>query len=536
MNPWYKEREYLAWLIVLVLVTLAVVIGIVMIEDNFDMNKEKLLEVELAKFEGELYSILSTYEQFSNYIAEQIVNDARITKIIYEANSISDSKRKAELRQELLGIVGDDYSYIGNYEFREPHFHLADNESFLRVYEPDLYGDDLTETRISVRQANERQEYSKGFEEGTVFNGFRYVYPVFYQNIHCGSVEVSISSTSILKILSELYPEKEYHFVINSAYGDGVKLEEERFKVDGDLRVCEYYFDLDTGKKGKGKDKIITDGCDNHFQNIMNNYQGRLGDKESFAAICSCDIANHLVKFVSIRSMSDRSTAYMVSMATSSDVAYEYMLKAKHKWAIATVASAIVVVISTLWIANYQFQLRMHAHIDYLTQIYNRNKFMELALVEIKRARRHKYKIGVLIIDIDFFKKINDTYGHDVGDQVLYALAKHIGKVIRSEDIFARWGGEEFLILMPHIKNNEELFKAGEKVRLAISDNSAEELMDITISVGATLLEAREATQDLGGFEIENRDQEDLMAAIKLADGAMYEAKQTGRNKVVVKK
>lgn len=157
---------------------------------------------------------------------------------------------------------------------------------------------------------------------------------------------------------------------------------------------------------------------------------------------------------------------------------------------------------------------------DSLTGIYNR-KFLESQLRnELKRFKRTQRPFGLIMFDIDFFKKINDTYGHQCGDYVLKSLASAVSSTIRSTDILARYGGEEFfcLLLETDIDNSTHV---AEKLRMAVENRTftfQNTPIQITISLGVTAMHP----------EIESPE-----VLIRKADDALYEAKRTGRNKVI---
>lgn len=155
------------------------------------------------------------------------------------------------------------------------------------------------------------------------------------------------------------------------------------------------------------------------------------------------------------------------------------------------------------------------ATIDKLTGIFNRHKFEELFALENERYERYSHPLSLILIDIDHFKVINDTFGHDVGDEVLIHLAKTIQENIRKIDIFARWGGEEFLILSPN-SNFNNIHLLAEKLRAAIEKTSFEKVGHITISLGISTF-------------IENDSFAELF---KRADNGLYSAKENGRNQI----
>jgi two-component system, cell cycle response regulator len=164
--------------------------------------------------------------------------------------------------------------------------------------------------------------------------------------------------------------------------------------------------------------------------------------------------------------------------------------------------------------------LRFQATHDVLTGIWNRRAILDLLHREIERAARFHASTGVLMLDLDQFKKINDTYGHLTGDAVLKETAQRITQVVRSYDFVGRYGGEEFLVLLPGC-DKEQAEQSGERIRLAVTATpvfAAGSEISVTISIGAT------AT--IGGPETE---------VLAIADAALYQAKSAGRNRTVAR-
>jgi diguanylate cyclase (GGDEF)-like protein/PAS domain S-box-containing protein len=157
---------------------------------------------------------------------------------------------------------------------------------------------------------------------------------------------------------------------------------------------------------------------------------------------------------------------------------------------------------------------------DPLTGIDNRRSFSEKADQELARSHRTGASLTAIALDIDFFKKINDSYGHNAGDEVLKTLAKHCRNALRRTDIFARFGGEEFVILLPDTPLEQGLQKA-ERLREMLAAAPTEITSGETIRFTASFGVAERAEQ--------HQQIEDLLSA---ADQALYKAKRTGRNRV----
>ena len=168
-------------------------------------------------------------------------------------------------------------------------------------------------------------------------------------------------------------------------------------------------------------------------------------------------------------------------------------------------------------VAVNKAQLWDMAVTDSLTGLYVRRYFMVKLQEELHRADRYNKILTIVMADIDRFKNINDTYGHDVGDKVLEAIGKFFQKNIRDVDIIARYGGEEFILMLPE-EDKEAAFCLAERLRERFAEIDLGHLPKITISLGI-------AAYPLDGTEVED--------LIKKADAAMYAAKQAGRNRVM---
>jgi diguanylate cyclase (GGDEF)-like protein len=161
---------------------------------------------------------------------------------------------------------------------------------------------------------------------------------------------------------------------------------------------------------------------------------------------------------------------------------------------------------------------KTRARIDDLTKVYNRATFNELLGSEIRRSQALDYPLSILFLDIDNFKKINDTFGHPVGDVVLRNLASLLVKTLRRNDIVARYGGEEFVVLLPH-EPPERAYTIGEKVRQRVAAMTHPGMPPATVSMGCTTYIAPETADNF----------------IQRADLALYDAKGNGKNIVRVR-
>jgi len=191
-----------------------------------------------------------------------------------------------------------------------------------------------------------------------------------------------------------------------------------------------------------------------------------------------------------------------------------------------TVSILLVFILSYLWTAGFilmitqrlQSDLNDLAMNDMLTRVRNRRAMHELLNFELKRKEREVKDFSIILLDVDHFKRVNDTYGHDIGDEVLKWMAQNLQAAARVQDTVSRWGGEEFLILLPST-TLEDAFQIAERIRAHIEATpfvGQENTLKITFSAGVSC----------------SSEYFDIEKLCKVADEALYIAKRT-RNRVV---
>ncbi|RLA78511.1 MAG: diguanylate cyclase response regulator, partial [Epsilonproteobacteria bacterium] len=164
-----------------------------------------------------------------------------------------------------------------------------------------------------------------------------------------------------------------------------------------------------------------------------------------------------------------------------------------------------------------QIKTEKKVYYDSLTKVYNRRKFDEVFESEFKLAQQDIRTCTIAIIDIDKFKDFNDTYGHLIGDEVLITMAKTINQNIRSSDLFARWGGEEFVLLFRET-DSKIVLNICQKLKDKVQENEHPTAGSITVSFGVT----------------EYKEGDSIESIFKRCDEALYLAKENGRNRIEV--
>ncbi len=208
-----------------------------------------------------------------------------------------------------------------------------------------------------------------------------------------------------------------------------------------------------------------------------------------------------------VEAMKSGAYDYIPKAYLTYDLLFKSLLNAREKWELLREKERL------------QKELAHMAMYDALTDILSRRALLEQAEVERQRTKRYGRDLSFLMIDIDHFKKVNDTYGHLIGDVVLREVAQTLKKQTRRSDFVGRYGGEEFLIILPETSIEKALILA-EKLRKQVSELTfpvgGQVLKDITISIGAT----------------EYEDDPNIEKFINRSDKWLYAAKQNGRNQV----
>lgn len=171
-------------------------------------------------------------------------------------------------------------------------------------------------------------------------------------------------------------------------------------------------------------------------------------------------------------------------------------------------------------LANMNRSLDLATRIDPMTGLANRRAIMEMIEQEFSRAHRHQRAASIIMADLDYFKKVNDTHGFNAGDDVLVEVSRVLRSCIRSEDICSRWGGEEFLVLLPETQLDGALAVAN-KIRESVAMTEFKVNrpgIQLTISLGVC----------------EYKPEQNIFEAISRADQALFQAKLGGRNRAIV--
>ncbi len=496
-----------SWLPVAVLLSLvgAVLLSLLLYSLGITKEREKseYIEDKLRLLDARISATVSSLSRFSEYIFSNYLDESWIARTMAEAASSSPARR-AELRDYLYRRLLPWYQSLARYDFKQVAFHLPDDSVFLRMHKPDVFGDDQSDLRETVRRVNSTGEGASAFELGHVPGGYRFVFPIADGGRQKGAVEVSLSVSAFLRILREI-DDSGYVFLLDKGAVESAVLPEFRGTFIESGFSDKYLFDRD----------VHTDASYAElFARNASLLEGLIESDVDSGVFVEHAGRGKLILARHLRNLGGRTEAYLVSVA-GDDLYATYDSNFASLSALALGIYVLLVAFS-IAIVNERDKLKRLSTTDNLTGLANRSVAVKAISAELSRKVRYLHPFSILMIDLDDFKKVNDLHGHAEGDAVLRNFAAVLRKSLRSADISARWGGEEFLVILPETEEQRALL-------------TAQKLCEITAS--SALSPKRRVTVSVGCAQA--RDEDTIDSITVRADDALYEAKKRGKNRAV---
>ena len=498
-----RLKPYRHWFLFFLLVAVLYALLVNSLLDSRDKRKQEYIDGMMSGLDYRKDATIRNLDNFSKYVFESTVNRPEVASIVCRAYASDPAEQKA-LRDRLHDMMLPGFELLKKYNFRQFQFHFPDCISFLRMHSKNNFGDNLYDVRPTVRAANETKEPASGYEEGRVLNGYRFVYPLFHEGNHCGSVEVSFSMGSLLDVLRKLSG-AEMLFAVKRSVAESIVFADQMGHYSQSSFSPDYLFDRGVIKESRHDDLFRS----NEFPIAEHLARG-----DSFGFPHRHADKTFLVLFKSVKNIRREHVAYIISI--SEDAALDRITgNFLANLSAATLAFLFIAALSAIVIKE-RIKLKRISRTDMLTDIPNRHALLGNAAIELARSIRYRGPLSLVLLDIDHFKKFNDEYGHNEGDRVLRMTADVMKKVLRKMDCIGRWGGEEFMVLLPHT-GLEGAYATAEKIRLSVASSDINRFRGVTISLGVA----------------EYRPKETFESLVGRADAAMYRAKAEGRNRTM---
>lgn len=609
-------------------------------QEEIQNSNNKSIKIDLVAYQ----SILNTHRITATTHYTNLLENKKVMEILKKFKYENDENEQTFLRGELFRLLHKKYKKLQKLGIRQFHFHTYKGESLLRFHKPPKNGDSLIGIRESIQFVNTQLKPFFGFEGGKIFPGFRYVFPIIYNNDHLGSVEFSIPFDLIEEKLQAVLPKIGYQLhldkqisydkvfaqykeffkispLIPGHYIESINISDVEKKLYNNYLIQKIQSEVKPliQKKNFMKDENFSlslvlndegyrisfipikefDGtnvahliCYSKFHQLINieqkyfifkllillaaliifiliyivykqinyiitknrniqqllDYQDNIviltdGSEIKFANLkffeffgfkdlkefkkhhqCICEYFSQSDRFFHLGKIKEGEN--WVSVIKSLPTSQRIVSMLSSDFTIHAFSVTINKFDNNYMIMNFTdisqtmlnyIELEEKTIHDKLTKALNREYFEQNYEKLINKYHSKNSYFALAMLDIDYFKKVNDTYGHDVGDEVLVHFVKTIKKYSREEDIFIRWGGEEFFLILK-VYSNENLKKALEHIRKVIEMEEFPNAGHITCSIGGTIYS----------------DGEDIEKTIKRADQAVYKAKESGRNKVII--
>lgn len=497
----YKKIDVKKIIILAILVV--VLISILMMVNHYRNHRDELINLSLEELESQYINTLSVYSEMAEAIFRLGIDRDEVKSIIYNGYKSKDSKLKDRYREELQDNLNPLYNEIIKHNFRQLHFHEANNYSFLRMHRPEKFGDDLTNIRYTVKYVNENRESITGFEEGRIYNGYRFVYPINLNGEHLGSVEVSASINAVVELLTERFHHPS-QFILQRDIIDNKVFSSEKSNYTPWIINDDFVLD---------REIAINEVLVKNIADIDRINRALIKERRTPFSVKYSKNNSRYILFYPIFNLEKKHVAYLISIR---EVKNLKLLKSSSYIIMAILILILLSLIFFLYYySNTQKKLVEISTHDFLTGALLRRTLLERMEIELSRFNRYNTLFSIIMVDIDHFKLVNDNWGHHIGDLVLARVVKYIKGTIRKSDSIGRYGGEEFILILPG-SNLTSATNIAEKIREGVKGLKLNSELKVTISCGV-------AEYSSG----------DISELITLADEKLYRAKEEGRDRVI---
>ncbi len=458
-------------------------------QDMLNNKKKELIKDIQRNYVSAENSLVDKYTM----LAETITHNKQINKLFKHKNRSGLYKQLKDIYQEFK--KSDKYFYV-------MHFYDTNNVTVLRMHKPESFGDDLSKQRPIVVNVNKTLKPESGFEVGKNGIVYRVTVPYIVNSEHLGVLEFGIKLEYFADLIDDQY-NIESEIIVKDEMLRILSAKKKYEKIDGFSIISKSSFFQKLSKEiDITKDEQLIKN-DSKYYIVLSNINIKDYKKNSVAKIL---IAKDITDFVK----ENQNSLFMINIITL---------------IISIVILSIVYLVFTKYVNDINNKIKTMNNLEkkslYLTKKVNKDNltkaFNKAYIDRYLKSFLLQNKTGtILFLDIDHFKACNDTHGHLVGDEILVKFSKRIQSILRADDMFVRWGGEEFLILLKDTGIHKAVRKA-EKIRKLIDKTKFVNDIHVTISIGVTAI----------------KDNDCISTLTERADELLYQAKESGRNKVI---
>ncbi|WP_353312938.1 PAS domain S-box protein [Candidatus Albibeggiatoa sp. nov. NOAA] len=354
-----------------------------MLHHNYQIQKQKLEETHINKLDTTYQVVVNSYGLVAQTIFNELINRPDVINIFSQAQN-ADPEIKSQVRKQLYNTLKDNYRRLKQRGLRQLDFHLPNGESFLRFHRPGRFGDNLFPIRYSLQLANLQKIPVQGFEEGSIFHAFRYIYPLFDNSEHIGSVETSVSFQAINEEMESIQP-MLYHFILDKDIVLYKVHESEQSNYTQSRLGFNYLLDREYAKNLSRKlenSHFINEKTFSHINKLLRpEVEALLQQGKSFVKTLAIDEQDYVVTFLPIKNVAGDITAYLLSYTTDSEFAE---LQVRFYWQMIIISFIIFVLVMFIYelhrsrrIIQYHHEELQKANVDLEQRVRERTVLLD---------------------------------------------------------------------------------------------------------------------------------------------------------------
>ena len=510
-----KTIHYKLLVTVFIFILLGVA-GVYVITFVDHQRKNYSLQTQSKLIEAKYKTNYKNFKVMSDEFHLMYQKNNKLLDLLFKANN-ADENASIEIRTKMYDLLHQGYKRLVKIGVADIHFYLKDDKSLLRMSHPLQDMGEVLQLKSNIIRTNMQDPLQEGFKLSGLVSGVAFTYPLFDKyNQYIGGVEITYSTKYLIEnILDDVTYDVHLLFSKKS--------------INSTLSTTDLSIFYD---KSWENDGYILDKISHETAKVVNLYHTLKSEeiikqvkksielKKAFSLSVVHNYIDIIMTFVPLKTIDEKENDVYLVTYTQSDYLSELILENKYLHIIFLSAIFLMFLFVSHIILNKD-KFEQLALYDNVTNLANRTLFLIELKNEMDRALRNNSKIALLFIDLDGFKAVNDTYGHQVGDELLQYVANTFSASVRNSDMVARIGGDEFIIILPNIKDYDKAVKVASNLINKISQPI--NINNNDIKIGASI-----------GVSIYPDHTRDTDTLIKLADNMMYESKNAGKNRVTL--
>jgi diguanylate cyclase (GGDEF)-like protein len=484
----------------------AYVIGVV--EDG---KRDQYLKMQTKILQTKYATNYKYFKIMSQDIYSMFSENFGVTDLIAQVKD-ANATQKDLLRERLYTLLKKRYKHLKNMGVNELNFYLLDNSTFLQMNNKKAHGEHAGVAHKGIVLTNKSKNPTEGFEIKDNIQGFRFIYPLFDDTRnYLGCMEISYSSKEILASILDNFVYEVHFLVLRDVLDFNNHIKEVTKYYDTSDESTDYLIERATHYKRdlKKLDNVLASSP------LLKEMQKNMKASQAFSLSTFFNFHSIIVTLLPIKDMQKSNAAYIV-VYSESDYLSNLAMEKKYIFML-FYSSMLLLFIFGIYTIMHKHRLHVMAHFDALTQLPNRSSFYIEFRLELDKAKRFNNKVALLFIDLDGFKEVNDTYGHDIGDSLLVDVAQRLRESIRTTDLAARLGGDEFTVILSGVNDMAESMQIAQKIIDTL--NRPFHINHHTITIGASI-----------GVALYPEHADDIDDLVKNADDMMYVVKASGKN------